>query len=1029
MKNFIRLCIERPVTIIMFLLSLFLAGIFCTSLLPIDSLPEVSFPRITVETNYPGMGSEEVRSVISIPIEDILSPVKGLKRISSISRSGLSIVILDFKWGINTAQAAIAVRESVDAVYASLPQGAEKPVVVLGSSNDDVHAVLGVRSLKNDPFFERNFCEYELRNRLRRIDNVGNIILSGGDKKEIQVITDIRKAAARRISPDALANMISMETIELPAGNAKEGDLELVVLSNGKPQSVADLGNIVLQNNNAPLKLSDIANIREAPAKKKSIFVYNGKAQSSLEIYRRGGSDPVRLSRDVKNLVSEINKQFKNDIEITLVYDAVPQIISNIINLVVSMALGAIAVVLVLLLFIKSLRYSLLAALSIPVSAAFAIVVLYVCGKSLNSMSLSGLALGIGLVSDTSVIILELMCRSFKSKNQLDSVALSECVAKLSASSFGGAATTAVVFLPVIFLPGALGALFGELSIALVSSVIAGWAYSQFALPVLFKMFFRGVEIKSGKIKKRFSVDDLEFFYRKGMRFSMRNAKKVFFVSVLLCAIGSVLLLFRPASFSSAGESMEIEIHMDYQAGTKIEYILQECEKFSAILKQNQYIESVFCKAGAEIEDVKWRSNPNYKQTSVLYRCMLKKNVKPNSAMQDLQELLNLQKPNAHFSLNFPQDKTESFLGLSSGTKLAIKDSGLSTNAENNSDKILLRTALNAAEKIKSGAGGVGGAGNNIEVSLEPLEYGPEIKIIPHRDVQAMLGITSAGVASVLGAITEGYTASSLEIEGHTYDVRVKGSEEINSGTKNLLAIPIAFSENSSVFLGTVSKIERSEKLQSLARLDRSNVIYLEVTGNAKKKKINAAIKECLGEFKNLSLLDESTFSEYKMSLLITLLLILILLYMTLGAQFESFMLPLIFMVTIPLALAGAGPALTLSGSNLDFGASLGIIVLLGLVVNNGIVLYETCAEKVTNGLVPLCAVYRGSSERVKPVIATTLTTIIVLIPLTFSNGQKSMSAAMIGGCLASTILTLFVIPPIFVFFLSRKKCRGGAVK
>ncbi|GMO25501.1 MAG: efflux RND transporter permease subunit [Termitinemataceae bacterium] len=1025
MRNFIRLCVDRPVTIIMSLLAIILAGIFCAIILPIDRLPEINFPRITVETNYYGMDAEEIRSTITIPIEDILSPVKGLERISSISRSGDSIVILDFRWGINPTLAAVSVREAMDAIYASLPEGAEKPVVVLGSSNDDAHAVLAVRSLKGDSFYERNFCEYELRNRLRRVENVGNIILSGGNKKEIHITADVQKTAGRKLTPDVLANMIAAQTAELPAGNAKEGDLELVVLSSGKPKSVKELQAIVLQTDSGPLALNDIANIKEGAAKKKSLFVYNGKAQTSLDVYRRTGSDPVALSLDLKKLVKEINTQFQNEIEVNLVYDSVPEIISSLINLCVSMALGAIAVTLVLIFFLRTVRYSLLAAFSIIISAAFALIVLFLFGKSLNSMSLSGLALGIGLVSDTSVIILDVLCSNFSNKTENQSAApssssISSCVSKLSASSFGGSATTAVVFLPIIFLPGALGALFGDLSIAIVASVLAGWAYSQFALPVLFKMFFKNKHISplNQSVKKL----DLQLCYRAFLRFSMRKAKIVFLVASLVSIVGFVLLTQRPVSFTTTGLSSEINIKINYPSGATLDYMLNDTEIISGAIAKNDYIDSVFCKAGAEIEDVKRRSSPDYRSENVLYRCFAKKNVSPDKAMQELMMILKAAGYSSdanNVQLSYPQDKTEIFLGLNSGAKLALKGSALSQNGLNQK---MVKTAISVSNKINNSSI------NDVSINIEPLEKEPQIRIVPKRDIQVLTSVTTANIANIVASITDGYVASTIEIDGQLRDVRVLGNEYKNSNSMELKAIPIGITSTGPVFLGTVSNIQRMENFQALARLDRSDVIYINVSSALRnKKQVNKLIDDCLVETKELTRIDDSTFSKYKSSLILTILLVLVLLYMTMGAQFESFILPFIFMITIPLALAGAGPALTLSGSTLDFGAALGIIVLLGIVVNNGIVLYETCEEKVNNGMIPLIAVYSGASQRLKPVLATTVTTMIVLVPLlvsTFAATQKSMACAMLGGCFASAVLTLFVLPPIFVTFFNLRACR-----
>jgi multidrug efflux pump subunit AcrB len=273
-------------------------------------------------------------------------------------------------------------------------------------------------------------------------------------------------------------------------------------------------------------------------------------------------------------------------------------------------------------------------------------------------------------------------------------------------------------------------------------------------------------------------------------------------------------------------------------------------------------------------------------------------------------------------------------------------------------------------------------------------------------------------MAELVQAATEGLVAARLEIEGRPLEVRVSGDLRRKSpGPESLVeAIPVGLTEGGPIFLGTVGRVERTEAEAALARLDRSDVVYLDLPGEE-----NALLMEALMNMEGVSSADESVFVRYRRSLQVTVLLVLILLYMTMGAQFESFVLPGILMLTIPFSLAGAGPALLITGTGLDSGSVLALVVLFGLAVNNGIVLYETAVEKVKAGLSPGAAVYAGALERFKPVLATTVTTLLALLPLVvvpLGSSQKSMAAAMLGGMGAATLLTLFALPPVFVPFL-----------
>jgi multidrug efflux pump subunit AcrB len=509
MKNFIRFYVGRPVTVIMILGAVFLGAGFSLSTLPLEKLPEISYPRVTVETLYPGMGASEIRSIITIPVEDALSSVKGLESMRSVSRDGSSLIVLDFRWGLDANAASALVREAIDAVYPSLPEGVSKPTVAPGDPKAEPHAVIAVCSRSGDQVFARNLAEYELRSRLRRIEGAGSIILCGGEKPELKLYLDIRKAAAQGFGVSAFSQLLASETADIPAGSAREGREELVVISSGKPGSEEELAALSLPAAQGPISLKSIAELKESNARPESVFIFDGKLQSGLEIYRRPGADPVRLSRDIRKTVEEAMADFSRDVEISIVTDSSKSIVRSVHDLGISALLGAAAVILTLIFFIRRIRYSLLTAFSIPVSAAASCIALALLNKSLNSMSLAGLTLGIGLVSDTAVITLDMLHRNFSGKGgkKWDGKAsaydrklqtpddfigeIASCTAQVSASSFGSTLTTAVVFVPIIFLPGPLGSLFADLSIALTVSIGAGWCYAQFVLPTLFRIFYK----------------------------------------------------------------------------------------------------------------------------------------------------------------------------------------------------------------------------------------------------------------------------------------------------------------------------------------------------------------------------------------------------------------------------------------------------------------------------------------------------------------------------------------------------------
>jgi multidrug efflux pump subunit AcrB len=1028
MKELIGLCVRRPVTVIMIMAAVLLAAIFSLSTLPLERLPDLSVPRVTVESVYSGMAAFEMRSLVTIPVEDALSPVKGLERMRSISRDGRSLISLDFRWGTDPVSASALVREAIDAVYPSLPNGVLKPVVTPGGSGDP-HAIIAVRSLHGDGNFARRLAEYELRARLRKINGMGSIILAGGETAEERLRLDTPRLAALGLDPPDFARLLSGETSNVPAGNAREGSAELVVIGSGRPDSAKELADLILPAGGGALRLGDAGDLGLETKRRNSIFVFDGREAAALELYRRSGADPLRLSMDIRNTLKEISPLFSRDAEIVLIMDSSPALIRGIIGLLVSAGLGAAAVIGVLFIFIRRLSYSLLAALSIPVSAAAGICVLAVTGKSLNGMSIGGLALGIGLVSDTGVIVLDLLHRSFNAAvKPPDPGDIGRRAASIAGSSAASTLTTAVVFVPVIFLPGPLGGLFGDTAIALVSSIVAGWLYAQFCLPSLYLMLPKTNERKA----RSFSPGPLcaiEAKYRSILAPVLRRPARIFAAAALASFIGGLFLVLRPAVFINPDEIDEICISVVFPPGTIPGIMEKSGVEISRVVSELPGIKTVYGRAGAEEEDAGRRADTDYVKEELVFRCALQGGTKPEKALAGTTKALNALADSGIMPLGVmtsvypPKDRMVSYLGLSSARTFAVTGK----DPEETSER-----ASFAAGRLEEYADFAG------KVTLRPRGRRPELRLYPNREAAAYLGISAAGIAESLYVLNEGIVASRLEIEGQPLDVRVSGKPvqkyAANAGPdlppeSMLENILLRTPQGKRVYLGSLGRIERRETEAALARIDRSDVIYVDVPSRPGRETENA-LKEISSRLSWFAGADESVFSRYQNSLLFNICMVLILLYMTMGAQFESFLLPLILMLTIPFSLAGAGPALLLFGARFDSGAVLGLTALFGLVVNNGLILFEISVEKISAGASPAAAVYRGAAERLRPVLITSATTVFALLPPALnpmSSAQKSMAAAMLGGLAASTLLSLFALPPVFMHFFGWDIPRGAA--
>jgi len=1014
MKAIITLFIRRPVTVIMILAALIFAAVFSLFNMPVSRLPVFSVPRVTVETLYPGMAADEIRSMVTIPLEDGLSPIKGLERMRSVSRDNRSLISLDFRWGTDTMAASVLVREAIDAVYPGLPERVSKPTVTSADTGNEVHAIVAVSSHNGNGEFARKLAEYEIQARLRRIDGVGSVTLIGGEINEQRLSLDVQRLAALGAAPSDFTNLVMQETADIPAGNAREGNMELVVVSSGKPDSVSSLSQIILPLSGGSFKIEDTAEISNSCARRESIFVYNGKEATGLEIYRRPGCDPLRLSKEIKKTIEEANSLFSRDAKIELVTDSSSSLISGITGLLISAALGVTAVITVLLLFIRRIKYSLLAALSIPVSAAAGICVLDVCGKSLNSMSLGGLAMGIGLVSDISVIIIDLLHQAFEKRQTApEPEEIGNKAASIAGSNIASTITTSLVFIPIIMLPGPLGSLFGDIAIALVTSVAAGWLYAQFFLPSLYSMFF-GNQLSANKnltfnknklikIKSVFTNGSLEKKYVFLLSTILRNSGRFLTVSALLSVIGFLTLLMRPVVFINPDEAEEVQVSIIYPHGTLLETMINDTQTNSIIVSGLPFVKTVYGIAGAEEGDVSRRADIDYKKEELILHCILEKGYKPQKALVEIKKIME-QHNVFSFSAYFPKDRVEVLLGLSAERTFVIKGK----DREELLERVeFVQNEFNSATTA---------------VNFRPWGKRPEIRIFPNRETATYLSIPASQIAETLYILNEGVITTKLEIEGKPLNVRVTGERKThNDPIQRLEQIPLRSGKGKNVYLGSLVKIEQKEAEASLARLDRSDVVYADI---AAVKKIPASVKELTARFPWFTGADESVFSRYKNSLLFYIILVLVLLYMTMGAQFESFLLPLILMLSIPFSLAGAGPALILSGSKIDSGAVLGLTALFGLVVNNSLILFEISEQKIRAGFSITDSVCNGAKERLQAILITITTTIFALLPLILSplgNSQKSMAAAMLGGLTVSTLISLFAIPSVLIRYFNWK--------
>jgi multidrug efflux pump subunit AcrB len=1010
MKTLVRICAGRPVAVVMILMAVLLAGIHSARHLPLGRLPEISVPKIIVEATMPGLPAAEVRSLVTTTLEDVLVSAKGLQRISSVSRDGRTVIVLDFLWGEDPVRAAGRVREILDAAYPSLPEGSDKPTVLPFDPVAEPLIVMTVHAVDGDLTMARHLADYSIRSRLGRIEGVGAVNLVGGMDREVSVLVDTQRAASQGLTVNDVAMAISTECVDVPAGSLREGDLEIVAMARGKVTTVEELSQLVTAGPHGISKLSDIATVSDGTSRRKSLFVADGSECVALEIYKRPGADPVATARRIREAISGIATESGAGVRLEIIRDTSVPIAESIRNLAAAGAIGSVIAALVLFAFLGKVKAALLVAATIPLSVTATLGVLGTLGRTLNGMSLGGIALAIGMISDNAVVVLDALdvrLAGLPERPGPDDVA--DATANALSGTFGSMVTTTVVFIPVLFLPGAIGALYGDLALSIIVANAAGWLTAVLAVPSM----YRAIWTPSAMVRKQ----SIERVYRRMLGFALRRPMPVIFFASCSAIVGFSMVLSRPLMFMPKDTAVELKVLAVFPTGSDPDGIADHARNLCTLLADVPGIAGVYGRAGSEDNDVACRADPDYSLETLTMTCSIDRGADTGSLVTQLSQVARAAVPvGTTIAVREPVDPSARILGLDTKTVLAVR--------ADTQDMAQVKAKLFEEEIIKE-------AGTCIAAVVRfPAGKKLHIYMTPDRQKSAALGVGISDTARIVRMATEGVTVAMLENGGRGKPVRVSSFSNGGSLTFDSMAdvssVPVSMTATASISASSIVHFERREESSVMARSDRADTVYLELLpAPGMERKLAHALDRFLVQAKItgsrdvLQFFNESAFRTYGAAMAWAITLVLALLYLTLGVQFESFSLPIIIMLTIPLAMAGAGPALLLTGIGLDSGSILGLVVLFGIVVNNAILLYETSAARKINGSGVVIAAYAGASDRVRPVLATMMTTVAALLPICLASSgavQRSMSIALLGGIVASTLLTLFVSPIAFAF-------------
>ncbi|MBU1078449.1 MAG: efflux RND transporter permease subunit [Spirochaetes bacterium] len=624
--------IQYPITTLMVFLGIILLGLISFQRLPISLLPDIEFPEITIVTEYKNVSPKEIEHLVSKPIEESVASVSGAKDITSISSEGVSIVKVKFNWGKNMDFAAMEVREKADLIKGSLPQDVKKSIVLKYNPSERPIMSLSLSSSSYNKIQLRDIIKKEIKPFLERIDGVAAVNITGGLIREIKVHIDVARLYANNLSIPEVIDAINYANYNYPAGHINKNKKEYIIRVIGEFQDIGQITDLIIatgDEGNRPIYLKDIASIDDSFREKKSSSHFNGSEDINISIQKEALKNTVTVCSKVLEMTEELNRKFQNKLNVNVIYSQAEFIKSSISNLIIAAVLGGIIAFIVLLFFLQNIKSSSIIIFSIPVSIMVVFILMYIRKISLNMISMGGIAIGIGMLVDNSIVVLESINRKLKGKKKLSDAAL-EGTGEVKTSVVASTMTSIVVFLPIIFVKGIAGSIFGELAFTISVALFSSLIISLTLIPLLSTFPFKPLEKINLDFLKKWNLlyDRFETFYYELLKKLIPHKKRILLSGPAIIMAGLLLLLIVRKELLPVVDKGEFKIRLEAPAGTT----LGDTEKHvfameSRIMKYRKLIESVYTTIGFNEENLVLNQTEQMKVNKAIINVILKKGV------------------------------------------------------------------------------------------------------------------------------------------------------------------------------------------------------------------------------------------------------------------------------------------------------------------------------------------------------------------------------------------------------------------
>ncbi len=1026
MNGLSKTAVRRPVTILMCVLAAVAFGIISLGQLKLDLYPNMNIPVVIVMTQYEGVGSEEIENLITEPIESAVGTVSGLDKITSTTSNGSSTVVIQFDSSTDIDVAASDVREYVDLVKGRLPDDANDPMIIKIDPNSMTSLSISASSDKIDITELKSIMENKISDRFERQDSVSSVTVMGGREKEYRVILKEDKVRGYGISESTVTNMLAAENSNTPMGSIEQGDKNLTIRVKGEFKDMEEVKNIPFSlSDGSIVYLRDFADIEEVYKEASSEAYTNGKPSIQISIRKTSTGNTVNMSEGILKELSKIEKEYP-DIDFLVINDPADQINDSISNVVTSALEGAIFAVIVLYIFLRNFKSTLVVGMAMPISIITTIAIMYFSGMTINLMSLGGLTLGIGMLVDNAIVVLESIYKKLEEGVDRKTAAM-EGAREVGTAIFASTLTTVAVFLPIPVFGGMAGELFTDLSLTITyslgSSLIVALTFVPMCASVILKP-----ETSTANVHKRRNIFTIVLDFighilsalEAGYKFLLSKALKRKKITILIM-IGFVVLT--GSCFSSVGmdfmpssDAGMVNISIDMPTGSKLESTNDVTWKVINIIDQCR--ESEF----PEIKNISFSTGGGSGMSALT-------GGSEDTASVSIE--LVEKKERERSSADIARAMKEKFKDIA-GADIEVTESGGSAGRFSGGG-ITLNIMGDETEQLQEIANKFVTLMETIpgltEVKTSLEEAAPQTTINIDRNKASVYGITSSSVASIVRTAVYGSVATTYKIDGDEFDIKVMHDNDKINYIKDVESILIPTATGATVPLRELATITSVDTPTTITRDNQQR--YISVTANLDGIDLGTANTQIQAKLNQEMIMPDGYTYEFggnseEMAeafgaLGNALLLAILLVYMIMAAQFEAFSYPFMIMGAMPIAMTGGIFGLFIAGESLSMTGFLGLIMLAGVVVNNAIVLVDYANLLIRErGLDFTEAMKVAGPARLRPILMSTLTTVLGMLPMMLSTKEGAemmtgLATVMVYGLTLSTLITLIFIPTIYV--------------